>query len=211
MKSLYVNLNLNIAQLILMLLYVNIKLPHEEWTKNIDWTRNSLVILDIKNFNDTPKVLAEFKGDENTLSEFNGKFTKVSKFKYLGTLNINYPVERILSNYIILNGTVTLEGFYWTVILSDYAELKKLLKEFLNYKIDVKIMKVVKVKSQDILTARQEQILKIAFEAGFFDFPRKIKVSELADKLNISVSNLSEILRRAEKNIIGKYFRERGL
>ncbi|WP_210433905.1 helix-turn-helix domain-containing protein [Acidianus brierleyi] len=194
-----------------MLLYVSIKLPHEEWTKNIDWTRNSLVILDIKNFSNVPKILAEFKGDEKTLSVLNGKFTKVSKFKYLGTLNINYPVEKILSNYIILNGTITLEGFYWTVILSDYTELKKLLKEFLNYKIDTKIIKVVKVKSQDILTARQEQILKIAFEAGFFDFPRKIKVSELADKLNISVSNLSEILRRAEKNIIGNYFRERGL
>nr|MCL7344306.1 helix-turn-helix domain-containing protein [Candidatus Aramenus sulfurataquae] len=53
--------------------------------------------------------------------------------------------------------------------------------------------------------------MKIAFEAGFFDYPRKIKIQELAEKLNMSVSNLSEILRRAEKNVISNYLRGKGL
>ncbi len=194
-----------------MVLYVTLRSPPEEWTKGVDWTKNSLIILDMKDFNGSVRLLAEFKGDEHVLQRLNGKFTKVSKFKYLGTIELDAPVERILSSYIILNGVVWPDEIKWTVILSDYTELKHLLREFVDRKIDVKITKVVKAKSQDVLTARQEQILKIAFEAGFFDYPRKVRIQELAEKLNMSVSNLSEILRRAEKNVISNYLRGKGL
>ncbi|MCI2414987.1 MAG: helix-turn-helix domain-containing protein [Candidatus Aramenus sp.] len=192
-----------------MVLYVTLRSPQEDWTRGIDWTKNSLIVLDVKESNGLARLLAEFKGDEGALQKLNGKFTKVSKFKYLGTIELDTPVERILSGYIILNGVVWPEEVRWTVILSDYAELKRLLREFVDKKIEVKIIRVVKAKSQDVLTARQEQILKIAFEAGFFDYPRKIKIQELAEKLNMSVSNLSEILRRAEKNVISNYLGEK--
>ncbi|EWG08270.1 MAG: bacterio-opsin activator HTH domain-containing protein [Candidatus Aramenus sulfurataquae] len=194
-----------------MVLYVTLRSPQEDWTRGIDWTKNSLIVLDVKESNGLARLLAEFKGDEGALQRLNGKFTKVSRFKYLGTIELDAPVETILSGYIILNGVVWPEEVRWTVILSDYAELKRLLREFVDRKIEVKITRVVKAKSQDVLTARQEQILKIAFEAGFFDYPRKIKIQELAEKLNMSVSNLSEILRRAEKNVISNYLRGKGL
>lgn len=196
------------------MLYVSFRVDHEEWAKNIDWTKNSLSILDIKDNKDCPncvKVLVEFKGSEEELKRLGWNLTRVSRYKYLGTINVNGKVEKILSNYIIMNGTISQDGFYWTVVISDYSELKKMLREFLEAKINVKVIKVVKLKSQDILTARQEQILKIALEAGYFDYPKKITISELAEKLNMSVSTLSEILRRAEKNVILTFFRERGI
>ncbi|AWR98288.1 bacterio-opsin activator [Acidianus sulfidivorans JP7] len=177
----------------------------------MDWAKNSLSILDIKDSNDKVKILVEFKGNEEELKKLGWNLSKVSRYKYLGTLEIDGLVEKILSKYIIMNGSGSESGFYWTVVLSDYFELKKMLREFVNSKINIKILKIIKLKSQDTLTARQEQILKIALEAGYFDYPKKVKITELAEKLNISVSNLSEILRRAEKNVIMAFFRERGL
>lgn len=196
------------------MLYVNFRVDHEEWSKNIDWSKNSLSILDIKDSKDCldcVKVLVEFKGDEEELRKLGWNLSKVSRYKYLGAVIISGKVEKILSKYIIMNGTGGKEGFYWTVVLTDYSELKRILKEFVDSKIAVKILKVVKLRSHDVLTARQEQILKIALEAGYFDYPKKITINELAEKLNMSVSNLSEILRRAEKNVIVSFFRERGL
>ena len=59
------------------------------------------------------------------------------------------------------------------------------------------------------LTTRQEQIVKMALEMGYFEFPKKIKLEELSDRFGVSAGTLSEILRRAEKNILTHYFRER--
>ncbi len=58
------------------------------------------------------------------------------------------------------------------------------------------------------LTLRQEEILKMAFELGYFDFPKKIKLDKLSMRLGISPSTLAETLHRAEKHIMIKHFRE---
>jgi len=55
------------------------------------------------------------------------------------------------------------------------------------------------------LTTRQLNVLKSAMEMGLYDFPRRITQDELALKMGIKPSTLNEILRRAEKNILGNY------
>jgi predicted DNA binding protein len=52
------------------------------------------------------------------------------------------------------------------------------------------------------ITARQEQIIRKALELGYYDYPRKIRQKKLADACGVSSSTLSELLRRAERNII---------
>jgi predicted DNA binding protein len=52
------------------------------------------------------------------------------------------------------------------------------------------------------ITARQEQIVRKALELGYYDYPRKIRQKRLADACGISSSTLSELLRRAERNMI---------
>ncbi|QGR18376.1 winged helix-turn-helix transcriptional regulator [Sulfurisphaera ohwakuensis] len=169
----------------------------------------SVTILDIRPDSSSYRVLIEYKGKDN--EKFLSSFTKVSKNSYLGTLQVNSKIISILSKYTIMQGNVVPDSIIWTVIVDGYQELKRLLKEFVDNKIDVKVLKVVKAKSDATITARQEQIIKIALEAGYFDFPRRITLNQLAEKLNISSSTLAEILRRAEKNIIEAYFKERGL
>lgn len=55
---------------------------------------------------------------------------------------------------------------------------------------------------QPRLTAEQRQALEAAYEAGYFDVPREIRLSELAADLGRSQGALSEILRRATRRLI---------
>ena len=56
-----------------------------------------------------------------------------------------------------------------------------------------------------LLTQRQNEILNIAHEKGYFDIPRKISLTEFANSLNISKSALSETLRRIFKRLSENY------
>jgi predicted DNA binding protein len=52
------------------------------------------------------------------------------------------------------------------------------------------------------LSTRQAEVLELAHEAGYFDWPRCTDVETLADRLDISHATFLEHLRKAEKKII---------
>ncbi|GAA0299080.1 helix-turn-helix domain-containing protein [Halarchaeum salinum] len=54
----------------------------------------------------------------------------------------------------------------------------------------------------DGLTTNQRETLVRAYEAGFYDIPRKTTTVELADELGISDQSLSERLRRAHAALV---------
>jgi predicted DNA binding protein len=54
----------------------------------------------------------------------------------------------------------------------------------------------------DRLTDRQREVLRTAFEAGYYDCPRRTEGGELADRLGISSATFSEHIRAAESNIL---------
>jgi len=58
-----------------------------------------------------------------------------------------------------------------------------------------------------VLTEKQERIFWLALKGGFFDYPRKIDTVELAAKLDISPSTLSEITRRGMRRLLESYFK----
>jgi len=47
------------------------------------------------------------------------------------------------------------------------------------------------------LTEKQQELLAVAHEEGYFDVPRGISQDELADRLGVSKSAVSQRLRRA--------------
>ena len=72
----------------------------------------------------------------------------------------------------------------------------------------VNILKMGKFESQDgILTEKQERLFWLALKEGFFDYPRKIDSVELAVKLGISTSTLSEIMRLGIRRLLESHFK----
>jgi uncharacterized membrane protein len=57
----------------------------------------------------------------------------------------------------------------------------------------------------DALTTRQQEVVELAVEHGYYDSPRRCTLSDLADRLDVSKSVVSRILQRAEKHIITAY------
>lgn len=58
---------------------------------------------------------------------------------------------------------------------------------------------------ESMLTDRQREILELAVEEGYFDQPRRIDREEIADRLGLSGSTVSEHLRKAERKILTDY------
>lgn len=53
------------------------------------------------------------------------------------------------------------------------------------------------------VTSDQHEALVAAFEDGYFEVPRQIRMAELADRLGISQNALSARLRRGHENLLG--------
>ena len=56
------------------------------------------------------------------------------------------------------------------------------------------------------LTGRQERALRTAFEIGYFDYPRKVTLSTLADRLGVGRSTALELLRKASTKLAAQWF-----
>lgn len=54
----------------------------------------------------------------------------------------------------------------------------------------------------DSLTHRQQELIELAFDQGYYDVPRVTTTNELADAVGLDDSTVSEHLRRAERNLI---------
>jgi predicted DNA binding protein len=98
----------------------------------------------------------------------------------------------------------------WTVLGSDDS-FKELVAALEKRKIQFEVKLKKALEDKDLLTARQEQILSFAFERGYFEFPKKIGLKELAAQTGIRTSTLAEILRRGQKKILAEYLARRSL
>lgn len=95
----------------------------------------------------------------------------------------------------------------WTIAFTGREALTELLDRLKEEKVDVKILRLTSVADVDSLTSRQRNIVEIALEEGYFDYPRRITLRKLANKVGVSASTVSEVLRRAEKKILSTYSR----
>ena len=94
----------------------------------------------------------------------------------------------------------------WHLIVGEEKSLSKLV-EFLEMKgCSVELKSKTYLNKKNLLTSKQEKIIKIAFEKGYYNYPKGITLRGLSKILKISSSTLNEILRRGEKKIIRDYY-----
>lgn len=93
----------------------------------------------------------------------------------------------------------------WLIVTDDNRTIGKISKELEDHGCDLHTERITALDEKGILTSRQERVIQEALTNGFFDYPRKTDSEELAEKLGISVSTLSEILRAAQRRIFAEY------
>lgn len=94
----------------------------------------------------------------------------------------------------------------WRLITGAEGSLSELIEKLKAYGCEVELKSTVHLTKKSMLTSRQEEIIRAAFEKGYYDYPKKITIKELAKIFDISPSTLNEILQRGEKKVIRWYF-----
>ena|GEM_PF-485731 len=112
------------------------------------------------------------------------------------------------SGCVISNAEIQGRDIFWSIVCDDESFLK-LVRDLEKEGVDFEILYKGKPESSSKTTYREEEILQMALMRGYFDFPKKVKLEELAEEFGIAPSTLSEIMRRGERKILESYFGSR--
>ncbi|MGQ9478645.1 MAG: helix-turn-helix domain-containing protein [Thermoproteota archaeon] len=105
-----------------------------------------------------------------------------------------------------------LEGYrmIYEFLVSGYDIFKQIISDIESLGFKLKILRLVKHEPKEgILTEKQDNVLWLALQMGYFDYPRKIGTKELSRMLGIVPSTFSEIVRSGLRRLLEKYFESR--
>lgn len=109
---------------------------------------------------------------------------------------IEMPVE-------IQDGTATVD------VSAAHDRLSELGEQFSAMGIDFEIEYIQqRLHPDQLLTERQQEVLKFAVSNGYYDTPRKCTLTELAEEIGLAKSTCSETLHRAEEVVMKKFVEE---
>ena len=90
----------------------------------------------------------------------------------------------------------------WRFIAQTSGDLRQIITNLNREHIQSRIEDVSPMDQKASLTVRQKEIIATAMARGYFDFPRKVSLTELSQLVGVKPSTLSEILRSAERRIM---------
>ena len=98
----------------------------------------------------------------------------------------------------------------WKVAFSSRKDLDALISKIQAIKGDIAIVRVSNQLDDGLhLTDRQLKIVEVAFKRGYYDYPKRISIRELARIFSVSTATVSEILRRGQRKIIKEHLEGR--
>jgi len=111
------------------------------------------------------------------------------------------------SECFLRDATATKAGaLEWHILAPDRAAVKSLIATLKQRGLAVEIASIRSAKAAGLLTDRQQSVISLAYKLGFFEYPKKVNLTQLAKKLGVSKSTLSEIMRTGEAKILHAYF-----
>jgi len=138
--------------------------------------------------------------------------TVTEKGKIIGAVTTSRcDICRILTDsdvFLISAETKSGGKVEWTLVLSEKEVLKGILDHLKSKSVEAELIKLTKIDDKESLTERQDKITHVAFERGYFDYPKRISLRELARMFEVSPSTLSEILRKGQRKIVLDYFKK---
>jgi predicted DNA binding protein len=108
---------------------------------------------------------------------------------------------------LVLSATVSRDGWYCRFGFPDQAGVGRYFDAVEQYDVNFDIHRIYELQNAEPelsydLTDPQREALLTAFEAGYFEIPRKISIAELGDKLGTSDQAASERLRRGLRKLV---------
>jgi predicted DNA binding protein len=103
---------------------------------------------------------------------------------------------------------ITPEGWYEQKVFKDYPAFNTFQTSCEEHGISVEILSITQDSSTSEdsvpygLTERQYEALSLALSRGYYEQPRQTTAQELADELDITQPSLSDLLNRAESQLI---------
>jgi predicted DNA binding protein len=107
----------------------------------------------------------------------------------------------------IISATSKPDGKLEWILLGSDTMVKSLMHALEVEGVVGEVVRISRLEDEKELTGRQENILQIALEKGYFEFPKKITLRQLAKSLDIAPATLTEILRRGQKQVLQEHFR----
>jgi len=159
---------------------------------------------------DIGKFIADLKKESkitNLEIEGNSLFflVKIPRNKKIPTTHYN-PKTFFLKPVV-----VDTQGYeLWEIGSWKKELLNKFITDLQKDNFFVKILKITNTKLNEVyfpqvmpqLTNHQKQAIELAYQHGYYDFPRRIELDELAKISKKALSTFREHLRRAEKKIM---------
>ncbi|AAG18738.1 MULTISPECIES: helix-turn-helix domain-containing protein [Halobacterium] len=111
---------------------------------------------------------------------------------------------------VALEATVTADGIHEQKVFSDYDALATLRDRCAVNDIPFELVAIASdpehpgERDQFGLTDKQYRAIRTAFARGYYDSPRQCSTRELAAELGVSAAAASDLLRRAERQLIGE-------
>jgi predicted DNA binding protein len=150
------------------------------------------------------KALRELKNYKDMIY-----FEKTNDFIIL-SLTEKKPSHAFYSPLFIYPSPIVIEKGVYTITVASWSrkEIEKLLKaceKFPNYKlISLKEERITNISITGIqpdLTDKQKRAYELAVEKGYYEYPKKITLKELAKLSKISYSTFQQHISYAEKKI----------
>lgn len=124
----------------------------------------------------------------NELDAFNHELASVFQ---RDTLAVIPPIEYLPDRRMLISLVTT---------ASDLERIREGIPDELT--VDVVSVGTVPQLDGSRLTATQRRAIRTAWELGYYEIPRETTLQEIADRLDYSVSTVSDLLRRGESTLV---------
>jgi len=112
--------------------------------------------------------------------------------------------EILGSGVMVVSAEVEKDSVVCDVVCNGEA-FKELITRLEEFGVNYEIIYKIKFSDKENVSYREYEILQLAFEMGFFDNPKGVRLEDIAKGLRISKSTASDLMRRALKKVVGMY------
>jgi predicted DNA binding protein len=95
------------------------------------------------------------------------------------------------------------------VAVGSEGSLPDLFRELEVRGINAELLSLSRTEDRDPLTEKQEEVVRLALERGYFDTPRRVNGRDLAKLCGITPAALGDMLKRGERNLLRSYFKNK--